>query len=325
MRAKSRFIGVLLLIITAFITWAIASSRSIPPVAQTSATPAVAVATPSGGSVINLNRIPIGDGKLSQQPQVGSVWSCRSRFRTKGGAFASGDWMNGDGTYDLTAKPTVDGTVNWPSQLTITLQNETRRIAGNRLPQSPTGRFPIAKTDDAYQFDDNPNSITAQDYQMDLPAVPQEADQASCLQLGAIGVLVNGGYFFNALDARGEDAVAHEIQDQCQGHPERNGAYHYHSVTTCMESRMEPDGQAGGNEAIHSKLLGYAWDGFGIYGHRGEQGQELTNANLDACHGHTHEIEWDGKKISLYHYHATWEYPYTVGCYKGVPVAFERR
>jgi hypothetical protein len=69
----------------------------------------------------------------------------------------------------------------------------------------------------------------------------------------------------------------------------------------------------------HSALMGYAFDGFGIYGHRGENGKVLTNADLDACHGHTHEILWNGKKEKLYHYHATWEYPYTVGCYRGTP------
>lgn len=55
----------------------------------------------------------------------------------------------------------------------------------------------------------------------------------------------------------------------------------------------------------------------------GEAGNELTNAALDVCHGHTHVIEWDGKATMLYHYHATREYPYTLGCYAGTPVAAE--
>jgi hypothetical protein len=71
-------------------------------------------------------------------------------------------------------------------------------------------------------------------------------------------------------------------------------------------------------------LAGYAHDGFGIYGHRGEQGKELTNADLDVCHGHSHEIYWDKKKVKLYHYHATWEYPYTLGCYRGKPIDVPR-
>ena len=67
----------------------------------------------------------------------------------------------------------------------------------------------------------------------------------------------------------------------------------------------------------HSPLVGYALDGFGIYGHRGEDGEVVTNEDLDECHGHTHEIEWDGQTVEMYHYHATWEFPYVVGCFHG--------
>ena len=52
--------------------------------------------------------------------------------------------------------------------------------------------------------------------------------------MGPVGVLISGAYLFNALDGRGEDAVAHEIQDACQGHPEPQGAYHYHNLTSCL-------------------------------------------------------------------------------------------
>lgn len=259
---------------------------------------------------IDLKHIPIGDGRISAQAERGSVWSCRTRLGGDGigGAQVSGPWIHPDGTYDLTAKPTVDGRVYWDSQFTIQLNGMVRSIVGNRLPSSPTGHFPISPSDDAYAYDRNPNSISPARYQIDLPAIPQVAATPSCLPLGEIGVLINGGYFFNALDAGGRDAVAHEIQDACQGHPEVTGAYHYHNVTSCLEDT---------NGKEHSALLGYALDGFGIYGHRGEGGKALTNADLDACHGHTHSIEWDGKQVNLYHYHATWEYPYTVGCYRG--------
>jgi hypothetical protein len=63
--------------------------------------------------------------------------------------------------------------------------------------------------------------------------------------------------------------------------------------------------------------MGYILDGFGIYGHHGEGGRELTSADLDECHGHTHPIEWDGQMVTMYHYHATWDFPYTVGCMRG--------
>ena len=62
----------------------------------------------------------------------------------------------------------------------------------------------------------------------------------------------------------------------------------------------------------HSGVIGYIRDGFALHGYHGIGGGELTNADLDECHGHSHG--------SLgYHYHATLEYPYTIGCYHGTP------
>jgi hypothetical protein len=43
----------------------------------------------------------------------------------------------------------------------------------------------------------------------------------------------------------------------------------------------------------------------------------LSSSDLDACHGHTHMIPWDGKMVMMYHYHATWDFPYTLGCFHG--------
>ncbi len=267
---------------------------------------------------IDLRHIPIGDGRISTQPEVGFVWSCRTEFRgpRRHGAHASGNWIARNRTYDLTTKPTVDGRVYWPGDFDILLKNASRQIVSNQLPQDPTGNFPILPEDDAYAFDRNPNSIRSVANKFELPVNPQLAAAPSCVPMGQIGILLNGGYLFNALDANGKDAVAHEIQDSCQGHPERRGTYHYHSITTCLNKR---DPGAG-----HSALLGYALDGFGIYGHRLEDGKTATNLDLDVCHGHTHPIEWDGKQTDLYHYHATWEYPYTIGCFRGTPIKLSR-
>ncbi len=61
-------------------------------------------------------------------------------------------------------------------------------------------------------------------------------------------------------------------------------------------------------------------DGFGIYVERDAQGNLLTDASLDARHGRTSLVEWDGKQVMMYHYDATLEYPYTLGCFAGTPV-----
>ncbi len=73
---------------------------------------------------------------------------------------------------------------------------------------------------------------------------------------------------------------------------------------------FKPD--ANGN----APLVGYALDGFGIYGPY-ENGRQLTSADLDACHGKTSVVNWDGRKVKMYHYVATVDFPYTVGCMRG--------
>lgn len=261
---------------------------------------------------IDLTKLPIGDGKYSTSPKVGYVFSCITNFvnPNQAGARATGAWYNAAaGTYDLTMKPTVDGQVSWPSQFTIMLQGNNRVITGNDLPSHTTGQYPVSRSDDAFQYDGNPNSIKSQTLRLTFSANPAVNAQPSCVG-GTVGVMLTGSYIFSAFDAGGRDAVAHELQDACGGHPQQAGVYHYHSLSPCAT-----DAALG-----HSTVVGYALDGFGIYGHHGENGKALTNVDLDECHGHTHEIEWDGKTVEMYHYHATAEFPYTVSCFRGTAV-----
>lgn len=265
---------------------------------------------------MDLTELPIG-GDVSTAPEVGSVWSCTQTFNGRG-ASGDGSWINeGAGTFDFTAKAIVDGAVNWNGEFEAIVVGENRIFTGNQVPTThTTGVFPIASSDDAYQYDRNPNAITELDFDLAVPANPTMTDTGACLNMGAIGIMRTGVVFFNSLDAEGRDAVAYESQDACDGHPESTGEYHYHNLSQCLE---ELD-----NEEGHSALMGYAFDGFGLYGHRGEDGDILTNEDLDECHGHTHLIEWDGEMVEMYHYHATYEYPYTLGCYRGTPVVEEQ-
>lgn len=306
---KKRFIGLVFAIIVL-----IAAFHRVGSVSSTTdtrrGTDNPQTATPvvvSQANTVDLTRLPLGDGKLSNSPRVGWIWPCRVDPNA-GGAFRHGPWIKADGTYDLTAKTVVDGAVTWLHRFKMSLQGNKRIFTTNDLPNHPTGIYPIAQTDDAFLYDRNQASIATQNMRVELPANPKLAAQPSCAP-GAVGILVTGTVLFNALDAPGRDAVAHEAQDSCQGHPQESGVYHYHSATTCLPDKTTGDG--------HSTLIGYSLDGFGIYGRRGEGGKILASANLDACHGHTHAIAWNGKKVSMYHYHATWDFPYTVGCMRG--------
>jgi YHYH protein len=276
---------------------------------------ATATSTPDSttvqGAAPELNALPLGDGNISTSPRVGFVFSCQTTFGNNGAPLGTAPWITGS-KWDQTIKPTVQGEVQWPtSRVTISVSGAERIVSANNLPSHPTGIFPIQRADPAHQYDGNPNAIAEQTILLRLAALPQAATSPTCVPQGMIGFTASGAALYNALDGAGRDAAAHEVQDRCAGHPQGAGQYHYHSWSSCFRDAAETQNQ-------HSDLIGYALDGFGIFGQFGEGGRRLTNADLDVCHGHTHAIQWDGQTRTLYHYHMTREYPYSVACFHGV-------
>jgi hypothetical protein len=270
---------------------------------------AVPAAAHGGESDVDTTSLPVGE--TVDEPTVGGLWSCQTNYQTgQAGASTEGPWFNGDGTWDATEKYTVDGDVQWDeADYTITKEDGKRIISTNNLPvDHTTGVFPVSEDDDAYEVDRNPNTITEQDYTIELDATPEVADEPSCVG-GIVGVLKSGVLLFNSVDAGGRDAVAYEVQDECDGHPNPSG-YHYHSASDCVLADLD-------SGTGQSSLIGYALDGFGIYGPRDENGNELTSEDLDECHGITSRVKFNGKWQTIYHYVATVDYPYTVGCYRG--------
>lgn len=89
--------------------------------------------------------------------------------------------------------------------------------------------------------------------------------------LGHIGVWRNGVSIFNAKDGMSynnqgiwnRDALVFEgiSFDACLGHPAPNGEYHHHVSPNCLYDHL--------NEEQHSDLIGYAFDGYPIYGAHG--------------------------------------------------------
>ena len=127
---------------------------------------------------------------------------------------------------------------------------------------------------------------------------------------GPIGVLDDGILLYDALDGEGRDAVAHEILDSCDGHPDQSDTYHHHDVPSCI---LQRDGRRLDPRRVREGRLRHLRE-------HDAHGTLLTNASLDACHGRTSAVSWNGKRKVLYHYDATLEYPYTVGCYHGTPI-----
>jgi len=151
------------------------------------------------GTPTDPTRLPLGDGKVSTSAVRGSVWSCNAQFNGRGGAHVAGPWIKSDGTYDFTAKPTVDGSVRWPHSFAITKRDSLRRIAGNDLPDHPTGLFPVASKDDAFAFDRNPNAILFEEQLIQLwvrvcPTHNDPSFQTAAFHRDRIGTFIKNNF-----------------------------------------------------------------------------------------------------------------------------------
>ncbi len=253
-------------------------------------------------SSIDPTRLPLGDSKYSNSPKTGYIYPCDPKhyFSLPLGSHTRGSWIHG-ATWDITRKPFVRGDVAWPNAFfAISARADKRVLRGNGLPVATrTGIFPIQRDDPAFAFDANPNPLKLN---------PTIAAEPSCLQ-PQIGYALDGVVFQFALSSMmGHDEIAYEMQDACGGMPETAGIYHRHALSSCVPHINEKN-----------VLVGYALDGFGIFGPYDSTGKELTTNDLDECHGTTSPIMWDGKEVMMYHYVLTRDYPYTIGCFRGIP------
>jgi predicted phosphodiesterase len=115
---------------------------------------------------------------------------------------------------------------------------------------------------------------------------------------GAIAIAVNGVPIFNPIknDGKTDTFLAGEL-DMFGGHAGRADDYHYHIAPVFL------------NEGDPSRPIAFALDGYPIYGYDEPDGSPCRP--LDEWNGH------DDPKIG-YHYHATREYPYLNGGFRGV-------
>lgn len=117
-----------------------------------------------------------------------------------------------------------------------------------------------------------------------IPRTPSEATTHATTGMGPIGVMSNGVFIFNASDARtynnagvwqqNANVVEAASFDGGPGHPAPGmgggggggtlvaGTYHYHQSPSALIAQVD----AGNTGQHHSPLIGYAFDGFPIYG-----------------------------------------------------------
>jgi hypothetical protein len=147
----------------------------------------------------------------------------------------------------------------------VTVRDGIRRIVANGLPNHATGQFPNSH---------NPNAISAQSYDISLPASPRKASASTAYSIPQpFGIALNGVVFdpyaaewwggarngdwqYNALG----DGIDLGL-DSSHAHVQPTGAYHYHGMPDGLIDTL--------SSSRHSPLIGWAGDGFPIYLPRG--------------------------------------------------------
>ncbi len=189
--------------------------------------------------------------------------------------------------------------------------SDTLQITTHNLPNHPTGKFPDTFGTQGY----NPNYIQEKVVTYRIPIKPQKNPNAVAmtkdnsnmgLNMGPTGIAVNGVVFFNPFDANMQDATS--IMDRCCGHPSPDNSYHYHKYPICVNTPFVDKGEE------HSPLIGFALDGFPIYGPYETKdllARDLTENKLDAFNAHYDPVRG-------WHYHVTpGKFPYVIGGYMG--------
>jgi hypothetical protein len=252
-------------------------------------------------------------------------------------------WVSqSDNTIVIQKLPTVNGTVSAKdidprgSVFAVTSDKTYRYFKGNGLPSTPMGRFgPVQGGTPAYPYYagapggtntapgtpgfgqpySSAAAIGISPYNLDIrvPIAPKYLDTPQSIQYLITGVTLTGTVWHAEIANASTNAWYNPISilplDQCFGHP-YSQQYHLHAFSWKCFPNQGATGQ--------SPLVGYALDGFGIYGPRGADGKEMTNAQLDVCHGITSPVLWNGKIQNIYHYVLNSEFPYSVGCFRGV-------
>ena len=144
-----------------------------------------------------------------------------------------------------------------------------------------------------------------------IPLAPAIAATTTSAVDGPIGVAINGVPIFNPCKQGGclnnnDTKVAGEL-DNCNGHAGRADDYHYHAAPTCLMA-----GKAASYWDTHP--LGWALDGFAIYGFNNPDGTPATRDTI--CGGNTLAVP---NGPTGYSYHVTNDSPYVLSCFRGTP------
>lgn len=155
--------------------------------------------------------------------------------------------------------------------------------------------------------------VPAKDYAAPIPLAPVLGSTPQTRD-AALGVAVNGVPIYDytgggemSLDdlkhhQAQHDTLQTEQLDVCGGHAGRGDDYHYHVKPNCMIDQMKNTGD--------DAIIGWAFDGFPIYGDNNPDGTPIAVGELDVCNGKADDT-------FIYRYHTSTNAPYIIQCLMG--------
>ncbi|MFO0802906.1 MAG: YHYH protein [Gemmataceae bacterium] len=201
-----------------------------------------------------------------------------------------------------------------PDAVAVSFTETHLVMKSKNLPNHPVAVFP----DRSRFLDGNPNVIREQRDTWSIPLAPKPnpnrapamtQENKRGLPMGPIGVAVNGVVFFNPFDHIAEADAVWRL-DRCCGHPSPMSEYHYHKYPVCVNTPWADDG------SDHSPLIGFAFDGFPVYGPyeaKGVLAKDSKDSPLNEYNLHDDPVRGP-------HYHVTpGKFPHIIGGYWGEP------
>jgi hypothetical protein len=244
--------------------------------------------------------------------------------------------------------------VHWTSNVAVSYANGSWTFRSEGLPASnfvatnyAVPSKPLAVSASGASIHSSASVLTDQNYDYTLPITPEYSKTTTVTNQGPIGVLLDGAALYNPYEANHStvatvdnfvataNGVSASFLDDCDGHPGPGGEYHYHGLPTCLVAyatgsteRVASVTSTSGATTAHVNednaaakkpvILGFAFDGYGIYDNVAMNGSTIPVSALDACNGIFSPVP--GYPHGVYHYvlENVKGARSSIGCYHGV-------
>ena len=244
--------------------------------------------------------------------------------------------------------------VRWTSNVNVLYEDGSWTFTSEGIPPShfvasdyavPSNPFDVSAAGASVHA--SASILQDQHYDYTLPLTPKYSKTVTDTNQGPIGIMLDGAALYNPYEANHstvatadnfvatQDGVTASFLDDCDGHPGPGGQYHYHGLPECLvayatgaspvvQSVTSTNGATTAavdeNNAASERpvILGFAFDGYGIYDNVAMNGTTVPVSALDACNGIFSPVP--GYPHGVYHYvlENVKGVRSSIGCYHGV-------